>query len=258
MNYQIKKYSADETIDILVNTNKSICRLGDGELKIILDINYSIGFQKNDIELQKRLKSILIDEPSDNILVSIAFLEHPSNLINEEKRQLLLKEVKIKNGEYIFGSANITRTIKYIPKFKKIWNNKDIIIIEGEYTRSGIGNDIFDNVKSIKRIICPATNAFRKYDDIYSFIVENISKDYLILCLLGPTATVLAYDLSKLGYRILDIGHLDVVYEWRKIGTDKYIIKGKYVNEVKGGNNIEEIGECFDGDYQKQIMKIIL
>lgn len=258
MENKIKVYSTDETMEILVNTDKSICRFGDGELKLIYDLNYNIGFQPNDVELQNRLKSILIDKPNDNILVSIVYLEQPNNLISEEKRNFLLELVKIQNSDYKFGAANITRKLNYIPQFKKIWNNKDVIIIEGEYTRSGVGNDLFDNTKSIKRIVCPATNAFKKYYEIYNYIVENINKDNLLLCSLGPTATILSYDLSKLGYRVLDIGHLDIIYEWRKIGPEKYIIKGKYVNEVKGGSNIDEIGECSDQNYKIQIMRKII
>jgi glycosyltransferase family protein len=258
MENKIKVYSTDETMEILVNTNKSICRFGDGELKLICDLNYNIGFQPNNVELQKRLKSILIEKPNDDILVSIVYLEQPNSLIDEKKRNFLLELVKFKNSNYKFGAANITRRLNYIPQFKKIWNNKDVVIIEGEYTRSGVGNDLFDNAKSIKRIICPATNAFKKYYEIYNYIVENITKDNLLLCSLGPTATILSYDLSKLGYRILDIGHLDIIYEWRKIGPEKYIIKGKYVNEVKGGSDIGKIGECIDQNYIIQIMKTII
>ncbi len=258
MNSEIKAYSSDETMEILLKTDKSICRFGDGELKIMTDPNYNIGFQSNDIELRDKLKKILLNKPNDNILVSVAFLTHSNDLINEEKRKILKELIKKNNSDYIFGAANITRSLKYIPYFKKIWNNRDIIIIEGEYTRSGVGNDLFENTKSIKRIICPGVNAFKKYNDIYDYVVNNISKENIILCSLGPTATVLSYDLSELGYRILDVGHIDIIYEWRKIGPEKYIIKGKYVNEVKGGNNLNDIGECDDYNYQSEIIKKIL
>ena len=38
--------------------------------------------------------------------------------------------------------------------------------------------------------------------------------DCLFLVALGPTATVLAYDLTKHGAQAIDIGHLDIEYEW--------------------------------------------
>ena len=36
----------------------------------------------------------------------------------------------------------------------------------------------------------------------------------MIIIALGPTATVLAYDLAKEGYQALDMGHFDIEYEW--------------------------------------------
>lgn len=53
-----KVLSCTETLDELVNSNKSICRYGDGEFNIIF--GESIPFQKYDVNLQKRLKDILI------------------------------------------------------------------------------------------------------------------------------------------------------------------------------------------------------
>ena len=253
----INLYSGDDTMKILLSSKKSICRLGDGELKIITNPNYNIGFQKNSNELKSRLESILIDrDNNNNVLISVSFLDDQNQILGDKKVEIW-NLINNENPKYIFGAANVTRILKYIKVFKKIWDKIDIIIVEGEYTRSGVGNDLFDNARSIKRIICPAKNAFNKYEEIYNYVINNIEKDTLILCSLGPTATILSYDLSKIGYRILDVGHIDIVYEWRKIGNEKYVIKGKYVNEVNGGNNIDEIGECYDEDYNSQILKII-
>ena len=57
-------------------------------------------------------------------------------------------------------------------------------------------------------------------------------KDKLIVMELGPTATILAFDLGKAGYQALDIGHIDIEYEWFLKNTErKQNILGKYVNE---------------------------
>lgn len=72
---------------------------------------------------------------------------------------------------------------------------------------------------------------------------------------LGPTATVLSYDLYKLGYHVIDIGHADIEYEWflRK-ATKKIYIENKWVNEVPE----KIIAETFyDEDYFNQIDCII-
>ena len=36
---------------------------------------------------------------------------------------------------------------------KGIWEGRDIIFIEGEKSRLGVGNDLFDNAQSIHRIL---------------------------------------------------------------------------------------------------------
>ena len=137
-------------------------------------------------------------------------------------------------------------------KLRKIWEGQEIVIIEGKYSRLGIGNELFDNVKSIERIICPAENAFEVYNKIFEEALK-VSKSKMIILALGPTATVLAFDLYKEGYRAIDIGHVDIEYEWflRK-ATKKINIDTKYVTEVVGGeNNIQDID---DKKYEKQII----
>jgi hypothetical protein len=61
----------------------------------------------------------------------------------------------------------------YIKKLKQIWDKKDILIIEGEKSRLGLGNDLFKNSKSIKRILCPVTNAFNVYEKVISQAKKN-------------------------------------------------------------------------------------
>ena len=167
----------------------------------------------------------------------------------------------MKNHEYY--SSTITRFYidlkskkgvpNYIKKLKKVWDQREVVIIEGEKSRLGVGNDLFDNMKSIERIICPTINAFNKYKEIIITIKKNVRKNKLILIALGPTATILAYDLYKLGYRAIDIGHIDIEYEWflRKANT-KIPIKNKYVNEIKKRKN--KFTKVKDKSYFHQII----
>lgn len=37
-------------------------------------------------------------------------------------------------------------------------------------SRSGVGNDLFDDANSVERIICPSKNAYSKIDEIESLI----------------------------------------------------------------------------------------
>lgn len=55
----------------------------------------------------------------------------------------------------------------------------------------------------------------------------------MIICALGMTATVLAYDLSNIGYQAIDLGHIDIEYEWLRMkATSKLPVPGKYTNEA--------------------------
>lgn len=71
-----------------------------------------------------------------------------------------------------------TNKISFFYKIQKLWDGKDIIIIEGENSRNGVGNDLYSNTKSIKRIIGPSKNAFTKIDIIKKFVINNINKNY--------------------------------------------------------------------------------
>ena len=114
-----------------------------------------------------------------------------------------------------------------------------------------------NNAKSIKRIICPAENAFDAYEEILKYVTNlKINKDTLILISLGPTATVLAYDFAKLGNQVFDFGHFDIQYEYFLRNATKVIkIPSKYVNEIiEGARNISPVT---DEKYLSQIIHTI-
>jgi glycosyltransferase family protein len=259
----LKVKSIEETVNEILYNKKSISRFGDGEFNLIFE--RGIRFQNYNKTLKEKLVEVLTSN-LPNLLVGIIPLNNIKNnywikYFNANKLKLL----KVINKNKIYYNSLITRFFRNSPsqkkkiknqiiKFKQIWNNRNILIIEGEKTRIGVGNDLLDNCKSIKRIICPTKNAFNVYMKIYDF-VKNLKFDInsLILISLGPTATVLSYELHKLGYQTLDFGHFDIQYEYfiRNV-TKKIKIPTKYVNEVKGGDiNIIPIK---DKNYYRQII----
>lgn len=255
-----------ETLEILINSEYSICRFGDGEFKIML--GKDIAFQKFSQKLGERLKEILVSsEP--NILIGLP--DKFGNLKNFTKetvkywKKFLLKRqnkiYRLIDFEKQYFCAEVSRPYieeknksgcnSFFIDLKKIWDNKNIIFVEGQYSRLGYNNDLFNNVKSVKRIICPAQNAFDKYDDILN-ACKQYSKENLFIIALGPTATVLAYDLALSGYRALDMGHIDIEYEWfLRRAEEKIAIENKYVNEVKRGRIMNEIQ---DKEFEQQIL----
>ena len=105
---------------------------------------------------------------------------------------------------------------------------------------------------SIRRILAPNTNAFDHYDAIMKIVQKYSPNEYLILLALGPTATVMAYNLAQKGYQAIDIGHIDIEYEWYRMGAShKVPIPSKYVNEADAGVGV---GDIHDEKYKKEII----
>ena len=154
----------------------------------------------------------------------------------------------------LYAHACISRTGSWekIKNQKRIWEGKDCVFIEGDKTRMGVGNDLFDNAKSIQRILCPSESAFDVYDAILEEAMK-LPKDKTILIALGPTASVLAYDLARAGYHAIDIGHADLSYEWflRSGSTQKAAVHHKYNNEYPEGYLVEDI---HDEVYEAQVI----
>lgn len=261
--------SPEETIDELIRTGKSITRFGDGEFDMIYGVG--MNYQKYNPDLAKRLEEI-VQTTDPGILVGLPNVFNPEyaklytgfatefwpKWVNDYKFKILRlvhrnrKYYSTQITRFYLDYADKSKVGDYVKKLKMLWDNQDVIIIEGEQSRLGVGNDLFDNMKSIQRLICPSENAYEIYDKILSEALK-LPKDKLILLALGPTATVLSYDMYKAGYHVIDIGHVDIEYEWflRK-ATSKVKIESKYVTEVKEGRtNIEEVR---DSKYQSEII----
>lgn len=66
------------------------------------------------------------------------------------------------------------------------------------------------------------------------------------------TATIMAYDLHKLGYQAIDIGHADIEYSWWKMkAQDRCSVPGKATFEAGA---YEGIGDVDDDVYKRQII----
>lgn len=261
--------NTDETLKRIINDKCSVSRFGDGEFSLIY--GESLKFQASSSEISNRLREILISNKNKHI-VCIPNVFENMEWATDNARKYWMKYLnlnrskiyKIINMNKIYYDTQVTRLyidIKDKSKVEKrfnlvesLWNNREVVIVEGEKSRLGIGNDLFNGCKSIERIICPSINAFSKYDEIFKEVKKQ-DKSKLILIALGPTATILAYDLSNEGYQAIDIGHIDIEYEWYLMKVkEKCPVKNKYIGEINGGDCVEDI---LDKKYNKQIIKII-
>lgn len=264
-----KIMSIEETIADIITHKKSISRFGDGEFLLILK-QQDLKFQKQNTLLVDQLLEVL-NNRNPNFLVAI-----PDSLASTKTHKRFAKVywklfinthgktlVKLLDKKYNYGNANVTRLYVgmknqtkskiYFEKIKAIWENKAILIIEGELSRLGVGNDLFDNVKNLERIICPQKNAFEKYEEIKAAAIKH-GQNKLIICALGPTATVLCSELCNEGFWAIDIGHIDVEYMWMLMKAEGRVsIKGRYVNESDNSEGFEMAPE-FVELYKKSII----
>ena len=273
--YRLNILNARNTINRIVKYNMSISRFGDGELGIMLN-NSNIGFQESS-ELLKEKLTEAFSNPNQNLLVclpralnSTKGRKKPNKDFwinwgisgNQKKLKKLISELDM--NACCFGDAQITRPyIAYkcsknadvvFPLLKRIWNGRDLLIIEGEHTCLGVGNDLFSNTNSIKRIIAPAKNAFDYLEEIRAAATE-LYKDELIIMALGPTATVLASEFADMNMQALDLGHIDLEYIWyRQKAQEIAPVNDRYVNEC---DNNHETAECKDEQYKKEIIYTI-
>ncbi|MCR2822009.1 SP_1767 family glycosyltransferase [Lederbergia panacisoli] len=258
--------STDESLNIIINNNCSVSRFGDGEF-IIME-GGGLRFQPYSMDLSIRLKEIIRSKQQNhevfipNIFEDINWCTDKSKKYwtwylnrNRYKIYKMLEKNKIYYDSLVtrlyIDHKDKSKTHERFELFKKLWDKKEIVIVEGEQSRLGIGNNLFDNAKSIKRILCPAKNAFSKYDLILEEVKKQ-DKSKIILISLGPTATVLAYDLAVNGRRAIDIGHIDIEYEWfLNKAIDKAPVKNKFVGEVQNGTNVYAIN---DSRYESEII----
>lgn len=256
IHFNIQVMNIEETINKILEEKKSIIRLGDGEFQIIEGGSISY-YQEYNPKLANSLKSVLFEPESHNALICLPDTFSDLNKYTKEAQRFFLyrhlvdRKIlhKIEKINYKFGSAFISRpyldlknkseSVKYFNLLKQIWFNKDILIVEGEYSHSGEGNDLFSKALSVKRIICPAKNAFDKKREIEEAIIKNC-KGKIVLLVLGPTAKVIVNDLDYLPEQLIDLGHIDSEYEWFKMkATQRVKIKNKHTAEF-ADSDIEE------------------
>lgn len=262
--------SVDEAIDKIINNNVSISRFGDGEFNLLQ--RKSINFQEYNEELASKLRNILVSRYKSIIVCIPDVFDGLEEYVTYSKKvwtALLAQNRKswcnMLDMNKTYYNAFISRPYviyknrsnceSKFESLKKIWNDKELLIVEGEKSRLGVGNDLFNNSKSIKRIICPSINAYSKYNEIFK-AAQKYGQKKLILVALGPTATVLSYDLSREGLQAIDIGHIDIEYEWfLKKTVGKVKIDGKFTNEAINGNITDKF---YNKEYDDQILEVIV
>ena len=208
-------------------------------------------FQEYDAELRKRLIQILRMPEITGFKVAIPIMINSyENLIENSRRfwrmnmrtgrihwhRLCAKKEYLDSTftwRYLLANKK-SEGIELLTLLEDLWRKQDVLLVEG-YGRMAVNHCFMNNARSIQRIICPSSNAFRHYD----VILQSVKKHYnghLVLLSLGPTASVLAYDLFMQGIRAIDIGHINRSY-------------------TEMGNNLNDPDIMTEEMYERQIIE---
>ena len=251
---RIRVHTIDETIDELLSTQKSMVRFGDGEIVMIKGKDLML--QKASPEIVEGLAKILA-YTYDDLIVTIPGIFDTLSDHHRDSRQFWRDHLlfcrktyeKYCNPNRVYYSTFVSRCYYYaadrsgcgawFAKIRKIWENKNIVVVEGIRTHNGVGNDLLDTAASIERILCPPSDAYGALPAIIDACTAY-DKDRLFLLSVGVAAKFLAVELFQRGYRVLDIGNLDMEYEWYvrrspgKCKIEKHEVTGEEANRAAG------------------------
>lgn len=217
--------SVGDTIRKIQNENLSLIRFGDGELVIIR--GRSIPTQKYDPVLSEKLKNVLCTD-ENGVLIAIPDIFCGLDAYQKKSRYFWQEHLffcrkfyrKLLNINKLYANAFFSRgylTLRdhtecrnWFDQIKKLWEGKNILLIEGKSSYNGVGNDLFLLAKSIRRIICKPKNCYENYNDILDEALRI--KSDMILLSVGATSKPLAMDLFYAGHRVIDIGNLNIEY----------------------------------------------
>ncbi len=251
---RIQVHTVDETIDELLHTEKSMVRFGDGEIVMIKGGDLML--QKASPEIAAGLAKIL-RYAEDDLIVTIPGIFETLSDHRKASRQFWKDHLlfcrktyeKYCNPDRIYYSTFVSRCYYYLEdrsgvgaqfaKIRKIWENRDVVIVEGTRTHNGVGNDLLDTARSVERIICPPSDAYGALPEILEACL-GYDRDRLFLLSVGVAAKFLAVELFERGYRVLDIGNMDMEYEWYvrrspgKCRLEKHEVEGEAANREAG------------------------
>lgn len=220
----------EQTIDLLLENPKSFCRYGDGELMYLN--GRAQHFQPYDENLARRLREILESSSEKcHIGIDYRYFVPTHNFPTDQReyirevgnwiRPLLLKYCNRKRLyiSSLFTCAHATLDIssneyaQYLKQIRELFKGRNLVIFSGRTVFDQIKYNVFELAESRQHVFCNSIDAWSQYNEIMEY-ARRLPKDNSTLCfILGPAATVIAYDLAQEGYMAWDIGHIAKEYD---------------------------------------------
>jgi len=214
-----------ETFDFIKKSKKSVIRMGDGE--ILLMMGKSINWQCYDYELDRNLFKIIINYNKNSpylLCLPNYFLKASNHELKKIKRFKMWYPFKILYltkfpKDCIYGDALTFRVMgKLSMNINLLFNYKYYIIVANENILNNID---YKNFKKVLKIKVPQKNAYSHKDIILNEIKKKIiqfhKEEIVALFSCGPLAKILVYEISKIGYRGIDVGYYFNLKELSKV-----------------------------------------
>lgn len=213
-----------DTLELIRYGRKSVARFGDGEIKIALYNGESRGQVRNP-RLAMRLREVAAAR-LPNLVVAIPRIYDgtPKEFWQGWRAREERERRTLWRPGYVYGSAFISRPDahgepfgpEYWAAMRALWQDRPVLLVRGNDRKPAL----FDNAASVEVLIGPNRDAWADYSRILHAAAEWAIpiRDSLVVLMLGPTATVLAHDLCKMGVQALDLGKAPRFYA-KELGT---------------------------------------
>ena len=207
-----------------IKKGASLARYGDAEFDIAMNKNKNDPYQKPNKLLSEKLFYILKRQSSNKLLIAIPPFNAEHNNIKNYYKNISFwqwywlsrwRDISKFITKPLYANSFFSRDSVFyelsLNELKSIWDKRKVVFVVPTNGRFFYDKRLFDNIEEKAEINIPATSAFNEYDRILSECLRY-SKDYMFFICAGPTATILASDLSDKGYQALDMGHFPNCY----------------------------------------------
>ena len=210
-----------QTLEQILTRKISFARYGGSELKLCR--GKSVVRQPASPAISRRLREILhSDYPSFAVgvppfpdkarITDTSMDSYFRKLYSREWESVHYMANKVYLSSWVFWPFHCNlpheKVPAYIDQLQRLWQGRDVTFVcNGRFEKAVSSSEIFNNTKSRSFVRAPDKNAYAQYDNLLRQS-GGYSKDNLFLLACGPTATILAYDLSAKGYQAVDIGNL--------------------------------------------------
>lgn len=198
----------------------NLARFGDGEIKIAR--GHDAKSQPWHPGLQRQLLAVLA-RPGSRCVACIPNIAGPVKSPKEPFWAQYRKDeaVRLYDPRLTYGSSFITRPDSsptalgddYWDALERLWRGRHVVAVGGSH--KSLKADDLVGAASVEEVDAPRTNAWTRQGELLHRLKDE--KRLVIMCI-GATATVLAWELAKVGVHALDLGHVGMFLRRRRRG----------------------------------------